>query len=208
MIKNLDSDLYILPVSNRGISERENIPLPDSLLVRSELPSNFRDSLKNNRNLEIKDTVSGKALRFSIYNNNSDLWIEALIPNSNFKDNIVSLNTIQINEKKSKTETVEDESMTATDKILKNKYISIKFDVNGKIHSLIFSNTEFACPQFLESSISFGNAKNPKNYSSYKDHINVRRNGEDGFSASVSIISEFDIEKNTKKLLNYLVIIM
>lgn len=205
LIENLDSDLYILPVSNRGVSEREFVPIPNSLLIKSELPSNLRNIINNNTNLEIKNIASGKELKFSIYHNNSEFWIEAIIPQSNFQDNIISLNTIQTNKNKSKTEIVKEKSIVATENILKNKFISIKFDGNGKICSFLFNKTEFACPNFLESSISFGNAKNPRNYHSLKDQVIVRRNGDDGFSASLSIISEFSIEKEhivrTEKIL-------
>lgn len=195
LTKKLDSDLYILPISNRGISKRENIPLPDSILIRSVLPSNLRNSLTNNTTLEIIDTFLGKKLKSSVYTNNSDLWIEALIPKSSFKENVVSLNTIQISKQKSKTETSNQENISATERVLKNKFISIKFDGNGKICSFKFNDSEFACPKFLESSISFGNAKNRRNYNSDSDQIIVHRNGDDGFSASVSIVSEFYIEK-------------
>ena len=198
LTKNLISDFYIMPVSNRGLSEQEKILLPELILVRAVLPSNIKSKLNNETDLKIINAKSGKDINFSLYSNNSDIWIEAILSKAQFKDNFVSLNKIHVNKKTVKNEAIKKELITATEKKLKNKYISISFDRNGKISSFKFNNHEFACPKFLESSISFGNAKNPKIYKSIKDQVIVIRNGEDGFSASVKVISEFDVVDDYK----------
>ncbi|MHA1669206.1 MAG: hypothetical protein ACTSV5_01375 [Promethearchaeota archaeon] len=205
--KSYDNFLFILPISKRGISKKEKIPLSDYLLIQSMLPSNISDEIiKNKKKLKIVDISSEKKLKtFSIYNNyseiDSNLYFEALIPRSTFDQNpsnsiVYSLEFSEPNSKEIELNVKQE--LTATENSLRNRYISLGFDENGKISSFKFNNIEFACPSFLESSITYGKAKKPKKYHSKSDKIIVTRNGDDGFSASTSISSEFSIEKEHK----------
>ncbi|MFX0074554.1 MAG: hypothetical protein ACFE96_03875 [Candidatus Hermodarchaeota archaeon] len=204
--KKYENILYILPITNRGVSEKEIIPLSDYIFVQSILPSKISELIKKtHKNVRFLNISSEKALNsFSIYEKHdedlSNLWLEALIPRSDFSfDNLNSatyaLTILEKNQERSKSEGNE---LIATKNSLRNKALSLEFNEFGKIISFKFNDIEFACPSFLESSITYGKSKNPKSHYSTKDEINVHRKGDDGFSASISIISEFFIEKEHK----------
>ncbi|MFW9949758.1 MAG: hypothetical protein ACFFKA_06495 [Candidatus Thorarchaeota archaeon] len=204
--KEFNNILYILPITKRGISEKELIPLSDYILVQSMLPSKISDEIrKKNKKIKILNISSEKSLEsFSIYNNptkaDSNLWIEALIPrfDFNFNNSNSAVYFLSLSESKSEKEKSEGKEIIATKNSLQNKFISLEFNDFGKIISFRYKNIEFACPNFLESSITYGNAKKPKSYNSNKDKVTVLRKGDDGFSASISILSEFFIEKEYK----------
>jgi hypothetical protein len=153
------------------------------------------------RNIDSNENLD----KCSIYSHNDEVWLEALIPKLEFKKNGFSCYSFEFSEKASRNTEV---TLTATNLYLKNHFIEIDFDKKGKISSFRFNNNEFACPKFLESSISYGKETNPKQYSSENDQVIVLRDGTDGLSASVSITSEFSIEnlhkvKTTKNLTLY-----
>lgn len=204
--KEFNNILYLLPITKRGISEKELIPLSDYILVQSMLPSKISDEIrKNNKKIKILNISSKKSLElFSIYNNptraDSNLWIEALIPRLDFnnKNSNSAVYFLSLSESNSEKEKSDGKEIIATKNSLKNKFISLEFNDFGKIISFRYKNIEFACPNFLESSITYGNAKKSKSYNSNKDKVTVHRKGDDGFSASISILSEFFIEKEHK----------
>ena len=210
---DFDTLLSILPITERGISEKEKIPICNYTLIRSTLPKSIsNDICKNKKNLRILDANSKDILTsFSIYSEpfgtDSNLKIEALIPQSAFSRNQSKLATyyLEINDKDAQNLVKVEREIIATEKFLKNKFIYLVFNEKGKIISFRFNDVEFACPSFLESSISYGKTKKPKIYNSNEDQIIVQGSGDDGFSASISIISEFYIEKEhkvkTKKVL-------
>ena len=205
-LKKYENMLFILPITKRGVSEKETLPLSDSILAQSILPSKISDLIKeNDKKIRFLNISSQKALKsFSIYKKHdgdrSNFWFEALIPRSdfNFDDSnsaAYALTILESNQEQSKSEGKE---LTATKNSLRNKFLSLEFNELGKINSFKYNDIEFACPNFLESSITYGKVKNPKSYYSNKDEIIVHRKGEDRFSASISIISEFLIEKEHK----------
>jgi hypothetical protein len=201
--KEYNNLLYILPTSKRGITEKEVIPLSDYLLVQLKLSTKLSDEFRrDNKDLRILNINSKETLTsFSIYNTNSEidskLQIEALIPKSEFNHDgsRSALYSLDFSETKSNINNKMRNGIIATKNSLKNKYISLEINERGKINSFQFNNIEFACPSFLESSITYGNKKKPKSYHSSKDNVVVQRNGEDGFSASILITSEFFIEE-------------
>ena len=195
-LQEYEFNIFIMPITNRGISEKENIELSDFTLVKMELPSPLSEVIqKKGKSLRFLNNYSKEDLNsFNIYEEDSSLIFEALIPRSDFTHNnskiasyaITFSDTVQNNVKR---------EIGATNNYLKNKYLSLKFDENAKIISVKFKGKEFAVPKFLESSISYGNTENPKQYTSDKDKIFILRDGSDGFSASIIIQSEFFIEK-------------
>lgn len=203
---NFDTILAILPITERGISDKEKIPLCNYTLIHSTLPESISNEIgKNKKNLRILNTTSKDVLSsFSIYSDSfgvsSNLGIEALIPQSAFSRNQSKLATYYLEIDDSDAQSLEkvEREIIATEKFIKNKYIYIGFNEKGKIISFKFNDAEFACPSFLESSISYGKAKKPNIYKSNEDQIIIQRSGNDGFSASISIISEFYIEKEHK----------
>lgn len=200
--KELKNVLFILPVTKRGISEREIIPLSDYILIHSMLPSKLSNELRKNKdslrllNISSKENLDTFSIHKASSEIDSNLWIEALIPRLAFdhKQSNSVVFSLEFSETDSKEVETKGKEIIATKNSLRNEYISLEFDGNGKISSFKYNNVEFACPSFLESSISYDNVI----YYSDSDKIIVSRNGSDGFSASISISSEFFIEKNYK----------
>ncbi len=195
-LQDNEFNMFIMPITNRGISEKEKIELSDFTLVKMELPSSLSEVVqKKGKFLRFLNTHSNEELKsFNIHEEHSNLIFEALIPRSDFTHDDSKMALYAITFSDAVQNNVEKE-IGATENYLKNKYLYLKFDENGKIISFKFKGKEFAVPKFLESSISYGNTKKPKRYYSKKDKILIQRDGSDGFSASVIIQSEFFIEK-------------
>ncbi len=200
--KENENILFIMPITRRGISEKEIIPLSDYVLIHSMLPLKLSNEIRKNKDkLRVLNVSSKEILNtFSIYNTsteiNSNLWIEALIPQKAFNQKLsnVAVYSLGLSESNLQETKKKENDIIATKTSLRNEFLSLEFDENGKIVSFKFKNVEFACSSFLESLISYDNVI----YISDSDKITICRNGEDGFSASISISSEFIIEKNYK----------
>lgn len=191
------SIISITPITNRGTSEKEKIPVNSSILIQFELPSHFSDHLiKQGKFLKLLNLSSNELLKsFSVYNNESGLKLEAIIPNSVFSQNDMKTAIFSINFLDSRPQ-INSQELIATKTFMKNKYITLEFNNKGKINSFQFNNVEFGCPRFLESSINFDKSNKGKIYNSDTDEIIIQRDGSDGFSASIKIKSEFEIEKH------------
>ncbi len=191
------SIISITPITNRGTSEKEKIPVNSSILIQFELPSHFSDHLiKQGKFLKLLNLSSNELLKsFSVYNNESGLKLEAIIPNSVFSQNDMKTAIFSINFLDSRPQ-INSQELIATKTFMKNKYITLEFNNKGKINSFQFNNVEFGCPRFLESSINFDKSNKGKIYNSDIDEIIIQRDGSDGFSASIKIKSEFEIEKH------------
>jgi hypothetical protein len=199
VIKSIESDKYyimILPVINRGLSEREKKPVKSPILIKSELPTELSDILKKkNKYLKLEDELS-KDIQYSLYINdkNSRQYIEALLSESSFKKEgyFITYLSTQISPKGLMPE---KNPLRATTKSIENDFIKLEFNEKGKIVSLKYNRKEFACPSFLDSVVTFGKKKG-KRYGSDQDKIVIIRDGADNFSASIKIISDFEIISN------------
>ncbi|MFX0058541.1 MAG: hypothetical protein ACFE85_04305 [Candidatus Hodarchaeota archaeon] len=192
--KELSSFLIITPILNRGMSEKEILTISTPILVRSEIPPDLIDKMgikKNNS--ELINLFSDKIVEdCGIYQYNSNFTLEALIPPSEFNQSEYKTALLSFKAKES-LKTRKLEKLAATKNSIKNQLIALNFNDNGKVSSFKFNDIEFACPNFLNTAVTFGKEKNSK-----KDEIEVLRDGKDGFSASVKIRGEFEIIKNCK----------
>jgi len=192
--KELSSFLIVTPILNRGMSEKETLPISTPILIRSEIPPDLinKIGIKNN-NSELINLLSNKVIKeFGIYQINSNFILEALIPPTEFNQSEYKTALISLKSKESlKTKNLGE--LAATKKLLKNQLIALDFNDNGKINSFKFNNIEFACPNFLNTAVTFRKEMNSK-----KDEIEVLRDGKDGFSASIKIRGEFEIIRNCK----------
>lgn len=201
-IDNSDYLMAIIPIINKGISRYEKIPIKSPIYVKTEIPLSLEKSIKDTGKLlkinnNISSTDKKNHLKYSLYENESDsrLYMEAFFPFSFFDDNQISITSLRLIPSEEKS-SIKNNSLEATPKILKNEYICLKFSNKGKIMSFQFENKEFACPSFLDSAVVFGKPGKGKRFNSQKDKIFVLRDGSDGFSAAVKIVSEFEIIKD------------
>ncbi|MFX1298024.1 MAG: hypothetical protein ACFFD2_24635, partial [Promethearchaeota archaeon] len=191
--------MAIIPIINRGISEYEKIPIKSPIYVKTEIPIGLEQLLnETGKILELNSHSDLKhEIHYSFYKSekNSRLLLEGFLPISEFNNNNVALVSLSL---KSKEEVSSDKSDTlkATSEILRNEYFSLEFNAKGKIVSFQFENEEFACPSFLDSAVVFGKTGKRKKYSSEEDKILVLRDGSDEFSASIKLITEFEIINN------------
>jgi hypothetical protein len=193
--------MAIIPITNRGISKYEKIPIRSPIYVRTEIPFALENSIKaKGKTLKLKYKFSTPELynkpNYSIYENasNSRLYLEGFFPSSYFDNNFL-LTTLEIKSSEAPL-SIKNDTLSASTEILKNEFIYLKFNNLGKITSFKFENEEFSCPNFLDSAVTFGKPGKRKRYSSQKNKIIVLRDGTDGFSASIKIISGFEIIKD------------
>ena len=177
-------DMYLLPIRVRGITENENKEVKSPILIRTELPVEFPK----------KFSVISHEIPFNILNSNSNenFLLEAIIPPSLFEE--LGYTKLNLNSKENQpSSSLQDEELIATTQILKNKFLEMKFDEQGKIISFIFEGNEFSSKNFLDSAIVFGKSKNLKRYSSSFDEVIVIQDGSNNFSAAVKINSLFQM---------------
>ncbi len=79
---------------------------------------------------------------------------------------------------------------------LENEFLSLHFNPSGKITSLMYQDQEFAAPNFLDSSISFGKKGSIQQYRSKEDRIEILEDGSNHFCASIRIASQFALPGN------------
>ncbi|MFX1406240.1 MAG: hypothetical protein ACFFBW_04745 [Promethearchaeota archaeon] len=194
--KDIDSFIIITPILNRGMSEKETISIKSPILIRSELPSKFLDKLGfQNNNFNLINPLSNKIItNFAIYQNqlNSDIILEALIPSAEFDQSDYQTLVLSIKPEESSLKE-KPEELSATKRSIKNQFIDLKVNDNGKISSFKFNDVEFACPNFLNTAVTFGKEIYSKN-----NEVEILRDGSDGFSASIKIKGEFEVIKNYK----------
>ncbi|MFX0041393.1 MAG: hypothetical protein ACFE8L_00645 [Candidatus Hodarchaeota archaeon] len=205
-INSLDYFLFLNPIINRGISKSEKVKVKFPLFIKTRVPRDLSNSVvEDNKNLILSSNDSNNnEIRFKLYQDifASDLTLEGFINVDNFKEKdflslklSLSNSPISVEPEKSR--------LIANKAILKNEMISIEFDQNGKMNNFKYDDEIIGCSRFLESSITFGKLGNKIN--SKIDIINILRDGSDGFSASLEILSKFEIIKgeyiNCKKVL-------
>jgi len=192
--KELRSFIIITPILNRGMSERETLSITTPILIRSSIPIDLIGKIGfHNNNFELIDPISNKIINgCGIYETNSKFILEALIPPSEFNRNEYKTSVLSFQPKES-IQTKKTEELVAKKNLIKNQLITLEFNENGKINSFKFNNLEFACPNFLNTAVTFGKEKNSK-----RDEIEVLRDGKDGFSTSIRINGEFELIKNYK----------
>ncbi len=180
--------LLINPITIRGISKNEIVPINSPILLNSKIP---KKSLPPYSNFSLQNIYSGKSFtNFRSYDESEDISFEAIISPEEFKN--YNNATFTFNEIET-TKEIGTKKLTASQILLRNEYITIEFDTFGKIKSFQFAKMEFACPKFLETSITFGKTGKISKYSSLTDKISILRDGSDGFSAAIKIDSEFEI---------------
>ena len=198
---NNDYLMAIIPIINRGISKYEKIPIKSPIYVNTEIPLTLEKLIKDKgKTLELKCINTSPDLHnkpnYSIYENMSDsrLYLEAFFPCTYFDSKF--LLTALILKSSDANLLIKPDILEASTEVLQNEFIFLKFSSIGKIISFKFENEEFCCPNFLDSAVVFGKPRKRKRYSSLKDKIIVLRDGSDGFSASIKIISKFEIIKD------------
>ncbi len=177
-------NMYILPIQTRGITGKEKKSIESPILFRTELPKEFEGIRK----------INSHEMPFHIKkdNNHETNLLEAIIPSSSLnKLGYIKFN-LYINREKPTIRRI-DEDLIASKRVLKNKYIKLEFDDNGKINSFVFEAIEFSSRHLLDSAIVFGKPKRLQRYNSTSDEIQVLQDGSNNFSASVKIISLFKI---------------
>ncbi|TFG05612.1 MAG: hypothetical protein EU539_09105 [Promethearchaeota archaeon] len=192
MADYVSADNYVLtacPVTSRGISPQEKIPIKSPILIRTLVPQAISDEIiKKNKKLTLNK------LNHGIYEieSNSNLRLETFIPHDLFttKKMLLSELTSEISENKSiKT----DSNIKATSQFIQNELIRLDLNENGEIVSLNFDGKNLACSKFLESAVRFGEKGKAKLLSPKHHEIEVLRSGADGFSASIKMIGDFEI---------------
>lgn len=215
MVKNIfnnfrsnDYGMLIAPIINRGITNKEKIDIKSDIFIKTEIPFELSDKInKEHKFLNIKNKISEdtsnnhvhlERMKYRLYKDEpkTSLILEGFIPINYFKSSDISTSILSIFDSKDDIKQKEGE-IKATLACLKNQLISLKFNDKGKPISFIYDGEELGCLNFLESSVTFGEFKNTKKYSSKYNKIIVLRDGSDGFSASVKIISEFEIVNNS-----------
>jgi hypothetical protein len=189
-------NLYILPIQNRGTTEKEISPIYSTILIKSDLPSSIITDgylvLHKDRYCIWKDEINEK------YVLEGFLSPSSLNKKGYFKYRMKNANIVPILDET-------DIDLNASTTSLKNKFIKITFDKNGKIKSFLFKGREFSSKNFLDSAIVFGHPKDIKKYNSLSDKVKVLHDGSNNFSASVRISSNFamidELEVTVKKTL-------
>ncbi|MBD3342800.1 MAG: hypothetical protein GF353_27125 [Candidatus Lokiarchaeota archaeon] len=194
--KNLIS---VIPITKRGISERESLNINSPILFKFKIPKdNFIDHTLLNQSFALKSNDSEGKIPCAIYQDQKSggYYLQGIISKSEIQKNkFCTLDlTPQNIHKLIKKDT---QGLMANQNLLKNRYIKLELNDKGKINSLKYKNQEFACSHLLLSSVSFGKRKNGKNYSSSRNDVEIIRDGSDGFSASVKLISKFEIFKDS-----------
>jgi hypothetical protein len=190
--ENIDENKYsmvICPVINRGITDQEKYKINSSLLIRIKIATELSDEIIKNDKASILQN-----LKYGLYKDSSknNLYLEAIIPEELFKADKIHISELMLSNS-NQNSIIHNNKIKATRQILQNGIISLKFNDNGQIFSFNYNENEFACPNFLESAVSFGETKKEKRFSSNHNNIQILRDGSDGFSASVKLISDFEI---------------
>ncbi len=195
-IKEEGYSMYVLPIKNRGLSEEEKYSVDSTILIKSELPPSFKGEgfliVQKDRYQIWKDEGREK------------VFLEGFLSPSSLNEMGYFKYKMNILNKISKLDQVDTELYASTT-LLKNKFISIFFNKNGKINSFLFKGKEFSSKSFLDSAIVFGKKKNIKKYNSQFDIVKILHDGSNNLSASVGIYSNFNLvdglEVTVKKIL-------
>lgn len=184
--ENGEFQVKILPIIKRGSLESEKKRLDFPLLIHLDIPEHS----------ELRKKIKGKFLNFKpstpdvlVSFNGKQAQVEMMISQGCFNKDGYFISDLEITEN---PPNFVNQFLKATPKLLNNEYITLRLDDNGKITSFLYRTKNYACPSFLESSIIYGKKKG-KHYCSKCDKIIVLRDGSDGITASLKVISEFEI---------------
>lgn len=195
-----DFFMIVAPIINRGISENEKKPINSPIIIKTKIPLDLANVIQNNKK-ELKFGIAPpEDFLWSLYNDGHSkfgLTLEAILPESMFERSKI-LKTVLTTKPFQDSQKMQKSSLKASSNILMNEFIILKFNDNGKVISFKHENKEYGCYNFLDSSVVYGKKRKGKRYSSKKDKILVIRDGSDGFSASIKIVSEFEIVPNAK----------
>ncbi|MHA2392525.1 MAG: hypothetical protein ACXAEX_11335 [Promethearchaeota archaeon] len=190
-------DYYFLvfPVVNRGITENEKKPIKSHIFVKSELPPEISEIMKNENNALILGDNSSKEVIYSVYqrDDNQNMHIEAILSESSFISKGFHISSFKISNN-NENATNKIKHLKATLQSIENEQVKIFLNNQGKIVSVYYNNEEFACSNFLESAVMFGN-KRIKRFSPSCSKISIIRDGSDNFSASIKIEGKFELIK-------------
>lgn len=190
--------LILNPIVNRGISINEKAGVEFPLFIKTRIPKDLSNKVReeNKKLILVANDSKNNKLIFNLYQEtlDSDLILEGFVNIDSFEeDNFLSL-TLSLSYLPISLES-DKIRLIANKTILKNETISIEFNQNGKINSFKYDGEIIGCPRFLESSITFGKSGKEKIFNSKTDTIKILRDGTDGFSASLEILSKFEIIK-------------
>ena len=190
------NEIYFLPIRVRGITEKEKKEVKSPVLIRTEIPPEI------GRNF----SIISQDIPFNICKSNTKgaLFLEAIIPPHFFAE--LGYTRLGFNPKENQSSPpLQDNELIATTQVLKNKFLEMKFNGNGKIRSFIFEGKEFSSKNFLDSAIVFGKSKKPKKYNSSFDEVEVLQDGSNNFSASIKVNTSFqmynELEVKAEKIL-------
>ncbi len=188
-IKTDNNFMTVVPIVNRGITDQEKSGIKTPLFIKTELPHDISmDIITQNKKLDLKNIKCG------IYQNqsNENLFLECFIPENLFIDNNIFTSDLILRDSDNDKGKIE-----ANPLLLKNEVVTLKLNHNGDIISFIYKERELVCPKFLESAVTFGKPKEGKRYAPKQSKVDILRDGSDGFSASIKIISDFEIVPNS-----------
>lgn len=177
------NQLHVLTITNRGTSENEKISIDTPILITQQIPQ----ELDQVNSIEVAG-LKAQDHSYNFYTSSEGKLLEALLAPKAFSKK----NECVIRLKEEERKEIKNPELEANSKILRNKYINIRFDEDKKIKSLKYNNKEYACPDFLESAVCFGK-KSGKRRSADTNQIIIDRDGSDGFSAKITLISNFEI---------------
>ncbi|MFX1353029.1 MAG: hypothetical protein ACFFGP_03625 [Promethearchaeota archaeon] len=191
LINTNDYYLFLIPILNRGLSINEKAELNFPLFIKTNLPKELSNIInESNKTIDFNDSN----IRFKLYQNHSEhtLNIEGFINPNIFKEKDYLSIAFSISDLPASIK-AEKNPLSGTKNILRNQMIEIEFNQEGKISTFKYDGENLGCPRFLESSISFGKLGKEKVLASKIDTINILRDGSDGFSASLEVISNIKV---------------
>jgi hypothetical protein len=189
--------LFIQPILNRGISDREKTPIKSPILIRYLINKDLYNELRENKKYIklVNHSAEKEKISYHIkYNQIKDSYLlEAMLPSSFFKKSKEFPPFLLIKGAEKEKIPNKSNNLMATPEILKNDSINLQFNSEGFVDSFKYNGKEYACPRFLESAVSYGPFGKQTRYFPEIREIIVLDDGKDGFSASLKLKSEFEI---------------
>ncbi|MHA1452361.1 MAG: hypothetical protein ACTSRD_05820 [Promethearchaeota archaeon] len=188
-IEKNEYDVCIVPITKRGVTEKESAPIISNLLIQINVPftedGNPHPVLQISKKYYDLNYVKNEVEPSSI--------VELILPPDIFAKNSRIFGEIKFRKAKVKKKLSKD--LEATRAILKNKFITINFDILGKIASVYHKEDEFLSGPCFETAVTYGDKKAKRKEPS-RNAIYVLKDGTDGFCASVRTVGAFKIAEN------------
>jgi len=208
-IKNLQnnklgkgSEICIIPILKRGITEKENTPIQSPLLIQFEVP--FTE--KENPYPVLQITNKHYEMHFVKNEVESSNVIESILPSKVFETQNMIFGKLTQKKplKKGTGKKIIPKTLEATRNILKNKFVTVNLDILGKITSILYGKDQYFSGSCIETAVTYGKGDG-KRFESSRNAVYVLKDGSDGFSASIRMIGAFQIAENaivrTEKIL-------